>query len=121
MVFGRRLTRLRLMRLSLAEVLLADTELKAWLVDFYADHLKRRSYELRETALKGHPGVELRGRPWLLVNPLRLVGLPRETDVNCWHCEETNRIMICGFDGPSRAADVFEPVYDSFACCAEEE
>ena len=120
MTFSRRWTRLEFVRLSLAQVLLAGKGLRAWFDGFYAAPLKRRSYRLKEAPIRGHAGVELEGRPWLPLNPLRLAGLPRVTRAACWHCEETNRILICGFDGPAAAAEaMFGPAVQSFACCGE--
>jgi hypothetical protein len=116
MVFSRRLTRLEFVRLSLAQVLLAKKGLKAYFDEFYAVPLKRRSYRLREAQVNGHPAVELEGRPWLLVNPLRLIGKARETRAACWHCEESNRILIVGYDGPA-GAGAFEPAVAGFECC----
>jgi len=119
MIFSRRWTRLEFVRLSLAQVLLADTGLRQWFDGFYAAPLKRRTYRLKEAQMKGHPAVELEGRPWLLVNPLRLAGRARLTRAACWHCEESNRILIVGYDGPKAAADMFGPAVQSFVCCGE--
>ena len=118
MVFSRRFTRLEFLRLSLAQVLLAQKGLKAWFDGFYAAPLKRRRYRLKEGEVKGHPGVELEGRPWLPLNPLRLLGRARLTRAACWHCAETNRILITGYDGPARTAGMFGEAVESFVCCA---
>ncbi|MFW6189210.1 MAG: hypothetical protein ACOC7T_02155 [Planctomycetota bacterium] len=117
MEFGRRLLRLRFVRLSLAEVLLAEKSLQDWLRGYYSDRLKRRSFEMEERRVKDHPGVRVQGRPWLLVNPLRPLGKARTVRVACWHCEKTNRLFICGFDGPESRLDWFEPAVEGFACC----
>ena len=120
MTFSRRLTRLEFVRLSLAQVLLAGKPLRGWFDGFYALPMKRRSYRLKEARIKGHPGVELEGQPWLFCDPLRMAGRPRVTRAACWHCEESNRILICGYDGPaSAAAAMFEPAVQSFTCCGE--
>ena len=120
MTFSRRLTRLEFVRLSLAQVLLTGKGLRTWFDGFYGLPMKRRSYRLKEARIKGHAGVELEGAPWFFCNPLRLAGRARLTRAACWHCEETNRILICGFDGPkAAAAAMFEPAVQSFACCGE--
>jgi hypothetical protein len=119
MVFSRRLTRLEFVRLSLAQVLLANKGLRTWFDGFYAAPLKRRSYRLKEAQVKGHPAVELDGGPWLVVDPLRLVGRRRLTRAACWHCAETNRILVVGFDGPAAAAGTFEAAVQGFVCCGE--
>lgn len=117
MTFGKRLTRLRFLRLSLARILLAGRPVRDWLPEFLADALKRRSFRVRAERVKGHPAAHLCGRPWLLVNPLRLVGKKRVTLATAWHCEETNRLMVCAFDGPEGDAEVFETAVQGFECC----
>ncbi len=117
MVFSRRLLRLEFVRLSLAQVLLADKGLKTWFDGFYAAPLKRRRYRLTEGEVKGHPGVRLEGRPWLAMNPQRLIGRARQTRAACWHCAESNRILIVGYDGPVAAGRMFEEGVESFVCC----
>jgi hypothetical protein len=119
MSFSRRWTRLEFVRASLAQVLLAGKGLRTWFDGFYAAPLKRRAYRLKAAQMKGHEGVELEGRPWLPLNPLRLLGRARVTRAACWHCEETNRVLICGFDGPAAAGGIFEAAVQSFACCGK--
>ncbi len=119
MVFSRRLLRLEFVRLSLAQVLLADKGLKAWFDGFHAAPLKRRRYRMTKQEVKGHPGVRLEGRPWLAMNPQRLIGRARETRAACWHCAESNRILLVGYDGPVACGGMFEEGVESFVCCGE--
>ncbi len=115
---GRR-ERLEFVRVSLAQVLLADKGLEEWFGEFYRPSLKRRTFRVREAQLKGHPALEVEGRPWLLVNPLMLVGRGRVLQARCWHCDATNRIFICRYEGPERRLETFEQAARSFRCCAE--
>ncbi len=117
MAFGRRLMRLEFVRVSLAAVLLGRKSLAEWFPEFYRKQLRRRSFELRPASFRGHPGVEVTGRPWLLVNPLRVLGRARVLRAACWHCERTNRIFICAFDGPAADAAMLQPAVESFVCC----
>jgi len=119
MLFGSRLTRLEFCRLSLAQVLLGGGELTDWFRKFYVPGLKRRSVTVCEEAVKGHPGLRVEGRPWLLVNPLRLVGRRRLIRGHCWHCEETNRLFVLCFDGPETKLGGLDRTLDRFRCCAQ--
>ncbi len=107
-------------RVSLAQVVLERTGLEEWFRDFYAAFLKWRLCEVEQAQVKGHPGLRLRGRARLAVNPLRIVGRRRVVRAACWHCEPTNRLMICSFDGLERRANFFEEALESFRCCAGE-
>ena len=119
MQFARGLRRLEFVRLSLAETLLAGTELAAWFRQFYQKPLRRRTFRVRSTTWKeGHPGIAVEGRPWLLCHPQRLLGRRRVLRAACWHCRRTNRLLICCYDGAEAEAAVFEPAVDSFRCCA---
>jgi len=119
MAFGRRLLRLEFVRVSLAEVLLARKGLAQWFREFYRKQLRRRSYEVRDASLKGHQGIDVSGRAWLLVNPLRVLGRARVLRGVCWHCDQTNRIFICSFDGPAEKASVLARAVDSVRCCGQ--
>jgi hypothetical protein len=118
MAFGRRLLRLEFARVSLAEVLLARKGLAQWFTEFYKKQLRRRRFEIQEVPVKGHQGIDVTGRAWLLVNPSRLLGRPRILRAACWHCDGTNRIFICSFDGSAGAAPMFPQALAGFTCCA---
>ena len=111
---------LEFVRVSLAQVILAEKELEEWFRDFYSGFFKWRTCQVEEAELKGHRGLRLRGRAWLVVNPLRLLGRRRVVRAACWHCEETNRVMICSFDGLERRLGFFQEALESYRCCARE-
>ena len=117
MLFGQGRTRLEFIRVSLAQVVLGQKGLAEWFPRFYAKALKRRSYAVREAELRGHAGIVLEGRPWLLVNPLRLFGRRRSVRAVVWHCEETNRLFACCFDGPESEVGILSDAVDGFRCC----
>lgn len=117
MGFSHGLTKLEFVRVSLAQVLLARKSLADWFREFYGKPLKRRTFGIRDAQWKGHPGLELTGRAWLLVNPSALIGRPRIVHAACWHCEATNRLFICSFDGPAREEGLFAQAVDGFRCC----
>jgi len=117
MRFGRGLMRMEFVRLSLAETLLAGRDLIGWFREFYGARFRRRRVRMDAVRVGQHPAVRASGRPWLLCNPLRLIGRGRVTRALCWHCETTNRLMICSFDGPEEEAEDFESAADSFHCC----
>jgi len=119
MGFSRGLTKIEFVRVSLAEVLLARASLADWFRGFYAKSLKRRSFGISEARWKGHAGLEVTGRVWLVVNPSALVGRRRIVHAACWHCDATNRIFICAFDGPAREAGLFPQAVEGFTCCAQ--
>jgi hypothetical protein len=120
MVFGRRRTRIEFLRASLAELLLTDADLKTCFVRMCARSLRRRSFKATPQKHRGHDAIRVEGRPWLIVNPLRLVGLARTTQAVCWHCDTTNRIMACCYDGPASGADTWRLALDSFTCCDDD-
>jgi hypothetical protein len=117
MDFARRWLRLSFVRLSLAQMLLAGKGLERWLCGYWQRELKRRSCRAEPVRIKGHEGVALSGRPWLLVNPTRLIGRGRIVRVGAWHCDETNRLFICAYDGPQAESDVFQAALKSVECC----
>ncbi|MGD2174016.1 MAG: hypothetical protein PVJ27_01330 [Candidatus Brocadiaceae bacterium] len=117
MCFATRAARLEFVRVSLAEVLLADRALEEWFREFYAKFLKWRTYSLEADQVKGHPGLRVEGRVPLVLNPLRVLGRDRQMRAACWHCEQTNRLMICSFEGLQREAGVFQDALASSVCC----
>ncbi|MFO7958271.1 MAG: hypothetical protein R6X33_14385 [Candidatus Brocadiia bacterium] len=117
MVFKDKRRRLEFVRMSLAEVVLAGKSLREWFEDFYSGRLKKYRSEIEEERLEGHEGLLVAGRGKLLSNPLGLVGRRRQLRAGCWHCEETNRLMICAFEGLERYEDVFSDALASFVCC----
>jgi hypothetical protein len=119
MLFARGLTRLEFVRLSMARTALAGKEMAEWFRGFYGKSLKRRSYRVEAGRVKGHPGVTVEGRPWLALNPLRLLGRRRVVRAACWNCEKTNRLFICCFDGPEAQAQRLEPAVQGLRCCEE--
>lgn len=119
LVFGRRLKRLYFARVSLAEVILARRDLETWLRGFCEREFKRRSIRVTEEKIRGHDGVRIEGRPWLLFNPLRLLGRPRIVRGACWHCEDTNRIFLCVYDGPARDATCLQAALAGLQCCEQ--
>jgi len=121
MEFTHGLAKLEFVRVSLAEILLAGRDLAGWFGAFYRKPLKRRSFKLEPTTVRGHEGIDVQGRVWLVCNPLRLAGRARVVRATCWHCPETNRLLICAFDGPRAGADVLEPAVESFRCCSAQD
>lgn len=115
-VFQDAARRLEFVRLSLAEVVLAGRSLREWFEEFFAPLGKYRS-ELTEERIQGHAGLKARGPRRLLSNPVALLRGRRELRAGCWHCEATNRLMICALEGPERATDSFEEALASFVCC----
>jgi len=119
MHFQKRHRRIEFVRVSLARIVLAGKSLIEWFKDFYVAPLKRYSYEVSESQIGDHPGVVLEGRPWLIVNPGRLLGRPRQLRVACWHCEASNRLFVVRHDGPRAERSVFDRVTESVKCCPE--
>jgi len=117
MAFGRRMLGLEFVRVSMAEHLLADTSLEAWFRRFYGKSLKRRSISVAPATVKGHPAIAVEGAPWMLCNPLRLVGRRRVLRAACWQCEPTNRLFICSYDGAAAEAGLYETALEGFRCC----
>jgi hypothetical protein len=117
MGFSRGLTKVEFVRLSLAATLLAGKGLDRWFREFYQKPLKRRSFRTRPCPVRAHDGIAVEGAPWLICNPLRLVGRRRLLRAACWHCDRTNRIFICCYDGPAAGADGFERAVEGFICC----
>jgi hypothetical protein len=120
LTFGKRGARLEFVRASLAEVLLARQSLADWFRTFHARRLRRRRYVGEEATVHGHPGLRVTGRRWALLDPGRLLGRGRVLRACCWHCDATNRLLLCAFDGREKGADCFEPALESFRCCGEE-
>jgi hypothetical protein len=117
MAFGRRSERLEFVRVSLAETLLRGKGLEGWFRGFYGPSLKRRSFGVEPAEWHGHPGLDVRGRAWLALNPLALIGRRRLLRAACWHCEPTNRLFICRREGRTRDEEAFRRAVEGFNCC----
>ncbi|MFO8007413.1 MAG: hypothetical protein R6V05_06720 [Candidatus Brocadiia bacterium] len=117
MIFGGRRERLEFVRASLARLVLADQELEEWFRDFYRARLKWRRYQVEDARIKGHSGLRIEGHVGWLANPLGLLGWRRMLRAACWHCTETNRLMICAYEGRRAEPEIFEPALESFTCC----
>jgi hypothetical protein len=121
LTFGKGRSRLEFVRVSLAEVLLARQGLAEWFRHFHGRRLRRRRFTLEDAAVHGHAGLRATGRRWALLDPGRLFGGGRVLRAACWHCDATNRLFLCAFDGRRRDVDWFEPAVAGFFCCGEEE
>ncbi len=119
MLFKKKRRELEFVRASVAQVLLARKSLREWFKDFYGPEFKRWHFDMSETQLKGHSGLRLEGRPWLLANPGRLIGRSRELRIACWHCTESNRLFVVRHCAPDGAAEVFERAVESLKCCQQ--
>ena len=117
MEFRKGAARLEFVKASLAQVVLGKRPIGDWFREFYAKQLKRRKVTLEEAEVKGHQGVQVRGRAWRLVNPLAAVGRRRIVSGACWHCQETNRLLICCLDGPAREEDSAAAAVAGLRCC----
>ncbi|MFP4175948.1 MAG: hypothetical protein ACOCR1_01775 [Planctomycetota bacterium] len=118
MQFRRKSQEIEFVRSSLAQMLLKKQSLKEWFTDFYADKLKRKSWDISAENLKGHEGLMLTGRPWLICDPWGIVGTRKKLRVACWHCQETNRIFVVGYGGRHNE-HMLEDVVNSTVCCDE--
>ncbi|NLW50065.1 MAG: hypothetical protein GXY85_04370 [Candidatus Brocadiaceae bacterium] len=115
--FARGPSRLEFTRVSLADVLLARQSLADWFRTMHARRLRRRRFVVEEAPVRGHAGLRVHGRRRLLLDPGRPVGRGRVLRAACWHCEETNRLFLCAFDGLARDLAWFEPAVEAFECC----
>ena len=104
-------------RVSLAAVLLAKQSLREWLEEFYCSELKRMGREVRQETFHGHAGVRVDARPWLILNPTRLIGRTRRLAVACWHCEDSNRIFIVGHAAIRGDETEMRNLVHSVRCC----
>ncbi len=120
MAFRKGPTRLEFVRASLAQVVLGEQGLAEWFRAFYAKSLKRRKVKLEEAEVRGHPGLQVRGRLWRLLNPLAVVGRRRILRGACWHCTESNRLFICCLDGRVRDEECAAQAVGGFHCCTGE-
>jgi len=117
MLFKDRKRRLEFVRMSLAQVVLARKSLREWFEEFYSGRLRKYRSDIEEKTVQGHDGLTVWGSPKLLSNPVGIVGCRRTLRVGCWHCEQTNRLMLCAFEGPDRHEEVFSDALASFVCC----
>jgi len=117
MLFGRRRRQLEFVRVSMAEAVLRGKPLREWLAGFHTQKLKPWRLCSSEGPVHGHPGLRLDGSAKLLSNPGRLLGLPRQMHLACWHCEASNRILIVDHSAPRGEGEVFEKALESLECC----
>ncbi len=117
MIFAGRGARLEFVRASLAQVLLADKDVGNWFRGFYDARLRKYAFRAGGERIKGHPGVSVEGRAKILASPLRVLRRTGRLRAACWHCEETNRLMICALEGRRREAEEFPRVLEGFVCC----
>ena len=100
MTFEKKNHSCRVQRLSMAQMLLKGTTLQEWYPNFFRKQLRDFSYDVAGTAVGGHEGLRVTGRPrsrWRqLLRPLPWLNpRPRyHLDALVWHCEEGNRICV---------------------------
>jgi len=119
MVFAGRCAELAFERVSLAQVVLASKSLRQWVREFHASELKHWFLDISEARVRGHPGLTMRGRPPLILNPGRLIGRPRELRLACWHCPETNRLFVVRQTALRGRQEGFERAIEGLKCCPE--
>jgi len=120
MVLRQKGREMEFVRASLAQVVLADKSVKQWFHDFYGSEIKRRKVKMEQAEIKGHPGLRVNARPWLIANPGRLVRRGREMLIACWHCEPSNRLFIVRHDGRRGEQERFEQAVQSVRCCPDQ-
>lgn len=90
----------RVHRLSLAHLLLKDTSLRSWYLEFFKKQLRDFRVEAQEAPVRGHQGLRVLGAPrsrWRqLVRPLPFLNpRPRlHLDSRIWRCAEADKICI---------------------------
>jgi hypothetical protein len=90
----------RVHRLSLAHLLLKDASLANWYQGFFHKQLRDFKIEVEEVALRGHPGLRVRGQPrsrlLQLIRPLPFLNpRPRQfQDSRVWRCAAADKICI---------------------------
>ena len=117
MLFEKRSRHVEFVRVSLAETLLADKSLRKWFDGFYTAPLKHWHCKITDAQFKGHSGLRLDGKAWLVVNPTALLGGRRLMRLACWHCDASNRLFIVRHNSPRGEEEVFEQAVESFQCC----
>jgi hypothetical protein len=117
MLFQKGRRELEFVRTSMAQMLLEGKSLPQWFREFYATELKHWRCRTREAEIKGHQGLNVDARPWMMLDPGRLVGRPRLMRIGCWHCAETNRLFLVRHTGGRDDQDVFDRALQSMKCC----
>jgi len=103
-------------RVALASIILKNTTLEDWFRSFARKRFKKIRYESEEAEIRGHPGLELRGR-------LKGIGalvprLVRRQRFLCrlWHCDVSDKLFYFAVLARARNFDSFAAYSQRFVC-----
>jgi hypothetical protein len=117
MLFTGKGARLEFVRLSLAETLLRGLSMAEWFRRFYGGPAASRAVRLSQQAVHGHPGLMAEGGARFLAQARSWLGGRTEFRAACWHCEPTNRLMVCGLRSRRSGVGTFASILAEFQCC----
>jgi hypothetical protein len=103
----------RAVRVSLASMVLQQGQAD-WLKKDPSGSFPRGEVAFAETAVQGHPAVEVRGRQRSRLRDL----FRRSLSIHCraWCCPESNSIRVARWIGPEKSEAEFELFAGSFVC-----
>ena len=118
----------RVQRLSLARMLLKDTQLKDWYPVFFKKQLRDLNIEVFEQEVCGHEGLRVAGKPrsrmLQLLKPLPLINpRPRQyLDNRVWHCGDADKICIVDhlYRKKTEPEGLAQRVSDGYICHQEQ-
>ena len=102
-----------------AFLLLAGIGFAAFAIDFGYRHVVQNQLQDAADAGERPCGDWGGGAPVAAGQSVRLWGRRRALRAACWHCEDTNRLFICCYDGPEAQAEMFCQALDGFKCCED--
>lgn len=117
----------RVHRLSMAHMLLRDTDLGSWYSSFFRKDLRDVRHEVAIGMHRGHEGLRVGGRPrsrWRqILRPLPLVNpRPRRYLAGAvWHCPEQNRICVVEhlYRKRDEGGGIIDELIDGYVCHPE--
>ena len=121
--FTRRRSSIVVDRWGLADVALRSQNLKDWILAHYQRTLEKYRYEVRESIVRGHPGIEITGAVKGIRERMRAAALGQirleaasQLTQYAWQCPDTNRICTVVVLHTASEPGLAEEVAASFAC-----
>jgi len=116
--FYDRRDEIEIVRVSLAEMLLKQDDIRSWLKSYYRKRLKAFECEFTNADAEGHPGIRCHGRVPLKKRLHKVFQKPKHLHCLAWCCVETDKLFVFRVTSKNERDENFETYSKLVRCCA---